>query len=234
MLTCKNIHILGTSHISTQSINEITQFVANTPPDIIAIELDKSRLHSLFHKKNPSFRDIKHLGIKSFTLNLIGHYIEHKLGKAVGVSPGDEMKQAVRLAKKHHLKLALIDQPIEITLKKLSKQVTFKEKLNFLLDIIKSPFSKPLIEPFDLSKPPPKSTVKKMLSFVSSRYPSVYNILIEERNQIMAKNLYTLSSKYKDAKILAVVGLGHEDAIKKLLKRANSNNHNNSSININF
>src|SRR3989338_5812166 len=91
MLSYKNIHIIGTSHISIESIQEITHYIQEEKPEIIALELDKARLQALFHKQKPSFQDIPHLGVKGFLLNIIGHYIEKKLGKLVGVSPGDEM-----------------------------------------------------------------------------------------------------------------------------------------------
>ena len=48
------------------------------------------------------------------------------------------MLTAVKLAKKHKIQLALIDQDIEITLKRLSQEITWREKFNFLADIIKA------------------------------------------------------------------------------------------------
>ena len=40
-----------------------------------------------------------------------------KLGKIVNTKPGDEMRAAIKLAKENNIKIALIDQRIEITLK---------------------------------------------------------------------------------------------------------------------
>ena len=68
---------------------------------------------------------------------MIGAGAGKKLGKMVGVAPGSEMKKAVRLAKKNKIKLALIDQDIEITLKRFSKSLTWCEKWNFSVDVIK-------------------------------------------------------------------------------------------------
>ena len=131
----KNLTIIGTSHIARQSIDEVKIAIEEGMQDIIALELDNKRLYSLFKKNQNKIRiyDITRVGVKGFIFSLIGAWAEKKLGKLVGVSPGSEMKIAVKLARKHKIKLALIDQDIEITLQRLSKTLTWKEKWNFFL-----------------------------------------------------------------------------------------------------
>ena len=220
MQSYKNIYLLGTSHISVESINQVKEFIESNKPEIVAIELDKKRLYSLLHKRKLKLSDVKSLGIKGFIIHLIAAYIEKKLGKLVGTSPGDEMKTAINLVKEHKLSLALIDQDIEITLKKLAKAITWREKLRFVKEVIKGLITrKPQIEPFDLRKVPPKKTIKKMISLIRTNYPGVYKVLIEERNEVMAKNLYNLITKYPDKKIFAIVGAGHEEDILKIIRR---------------
>ena len=220
MQSYKNIYLLGTSHISVESINQVKEFIESNKPEIVAIELDKKRLYSLLHKRKLKLSDVKSLGIKGFIIHLIAAYIEKKLGKLVGTSPGDEMKTAINLVKEHKLSLALIDQDIEITLKKLAKAITWREKLRFVKEIIKGLITrKPQIEPFDLRKVPPKKTIKKMISLIRTNYPGVYKVLIEERNEVMAKNLYNLITKYPDKKIFAIVGAVHEEDILKIIRR---------------
>jgi len=46
----------------------------------------------------------------------------------VGMKPGDEMKKDLEIAKEKRIKIAFIDQYIEVTLKKFSKSLTWKEK----------------------------------------------------------------------------------------------------------
>lgn len=219
MQSYKNIYLLGTSHISIESVTQVKEFISSKRPDIIAIELDKKRLYSILHKRKLKVSDIRFLGIKGFLINWIGAYIEKKLGKLVGTAPGSEMKAAIILAKEQKLQLALIDQPIDVTIKKLTKEITWKEKLRFIKDIIKGVITrKPQIKPFDLRKVPPKETIKKMIEIVRDSYPNVYKVLIKERNEIMAKNLYNLTTKYPDKKVFAIVGAGHEEDILKIVK----------------
>jgi len=132
--------------------------------------------------------------------------------------PGSEMKKAVKLAKKNKIKIALIDQDIEITLRKFSKSLTWKEKWNFFADVVKAVFSKKKTLEFDLTKVPSKNVIKKLVGQVKKRFPNVYNVLIEERNHIMAENLRKIMEMHPDKKILAIVGAGHEDDILNLIK----------------
>ena len=135
----KNLVIIGTSHISVESIKEVQSKILKIRPDIIALELDSKRFYALTAKnKKINLLDIKKIGIKGYLFNLLGSYLERKLGKLVGISPGSEMLKAIRIAKKLNIKIALIDQDIEITLKNLSKAITWKEKLKFLWDITAS------------------------------------------------------------------------------------------------
>ncbi|MEK6868864.1 MAG: TraB/GumN family protein, partial [Nanoarchaeota archaeon] len=193
-------------------------------PDIVALELDKRRLYSLFRKPGKiRIYDIKRIGIKGFIFSLIGAWAEKKLGNMVGVAPGSEMKKAIRLARKNGIKIALIDQDIEITLKRFSKSLTWKEKWNFLADIIKSVFTRKGVIEFDLTKVPSKKVIKKLIEQVKKRYPNVYKVLIEERNEVMANNLHKIMSDYPDKRILAIIGAGHEDDILILIKKPGIN-----------
>jgi len=216
----KNLTIIGTSHIAKQSLDDVVEAIENGKPDIIALELDRRRLYSLFNKPGKiRIYDIKRVGIKGFIFSLIGAWAEKKLGKMVGVAPGSEMKKAVRLAKKNKIRLALIDQDIEITLKRFSKSLTWKERWNFFADIVKAIFVRKKVIEFDLTKVPDKKTIKKLVSQVKKRYPNIYNVLIVERNQVMADNLRKIIDKYPDKKILAIIGAGHEEDILNLIKK---------------
>ena len=210
MLKSRNLIIIGTSHISKQTIKEVTSIIEKESPDIIALELDQLRFNKLISNKKEKF-NIKNINL----LNIIGAYIEKKLGDKVGVSPGAEMKTAINLAKKNNIELELIDQDIRITLKKLKRELTFKEKIKIVYDIIKSALFQSGLK-IDLTKVPEKKVINSLLKIVKKRYPSIYKVLVEERNAFMAKRLYSLMSTNK--KILAVVGAGHEEGIINIIK----------------
>ncbi len=218
----KNLYVLGTSHISKESVKHVKKTVKTLKPSIIALELDQSRYNALISKKKLSkINLLKTLGIRGFLLNFIGVFIEKLLAKKTGIPPGTEMKTAIKLAKKHNIKVVLIDQPIQITLKKLITQITRKEKLKFIKELILSLFmSKKHIE-FDINKVPSQKIITKLIKETKLKFPTVYKIVVEERNIYMAKILNKLITYYPDKAILAIVGAGHEKDIIGELKSMN-------------
>lgn len=216
----KNLVFLGTSHIAKQSMDEVKKYIEDEKPDIIALELDAKRLPALMSKtpRKMEFRSIKKIGMKGFLFSLFGAWAERKLGKLVGVSPGSEMKQAVIIANKEKIKLDLIDQDIEVTLQRLSGSITWKEKINFLLDILKAVFIRKKELDFDLATVPDKKMIRKLTSKLKERYPNVYKALIEERNAVIAGNIKKLMNSNQDKKILIILGAGHIDDVLELVK----------------
>ena len=216
----KNIVFLGTSHIAKESYDQVKVQVQNNKPDIITLELDMKRFQALLHghKRSHSLKSIRTIGLKGYIFQFIGAWAEKKLGELTGFSPGSEMKHAIKLAKKNKISLALIDQDIEITLKKLSKHLSWKEKFNFVIDILKALITRKREFEFDLQKVPEEKIIKKLLNKVKTRYPNVYKVLISDRNKFMFKALKKLSEQHPNKKILAIIGAGHLDGISKMLK----------------
>ncbi|MBD3303523.1 hypothetical protein GF343_00090 [Candidatus Woesearchaeota archaeon] len=218
----KNLHIIGTSHIASQSIKEVEKEIAKLGPDIVALELDKKRLAALLSDKKPEkirVKDIVRVGFKGWLFSVIGAWVEKKLGEKVGVSPGSDMLAAFHAARKVKARIALIDQDIEVTLKRFSQELSWGEKWNFFVDIIKGIVFRKTDIGFDLSTVPTQATISKLIKKVKKRYPNIYKVLITERNEVMASNLAHLFLKYPDEKIVAIVGAGHETDIMKLVKQ---------------
>lgn len=232
------LKLIGTNHISKESVNEIKETFLEYMPDIIAVELDKGRLEGLLseelnpNKKNKiTFSAIRSVGVKGFIFLMIGKFVQQKMGRLVGMKPGSEMLFAVNLAKNNLLKLALIDRPITITIKRLFKKMTFKEKMRIIGDVLFAPFkkkqSKKIMEKTGLktgsmksmlSKVPNSEMIEKLMFALKDRYPTIYGVLVDERNHYMAKKLVILHKKNPDKKIMAVVGAGHEKAMIQLVK----------------
>lgn len=215
----KNLTIIGTSHISRDSVNEVKEFILKNKPDIIAVELDRDRLHQLFSKEKDKFSIIGafRLGFAGFFFAIIGRYAQKKLGDFVGIKPGSDMKSAVALAKKNKIQLALIDQHINITLQRFSSVFGMRDLFAIGKELFMAMFKKEPKIQFDLTKVPSSEVINQLLIEVKKKYPKLYKVLVEERNVVMANNLKMIMTKDPDKKILAVVGAGHVDGMKKLL-----------------
>ncbi|MBI2654590.1 TraB/GumN family protein [Candidatus Woesearchaeota archaeon] len=216
----KNLVFLGTSHIARQSLREVWEYIQKEKPDMLALELDKKRLDALTSKseRKIDFRSIGKVGLKGFLFSLFGAWAERKLGKLVGVAPGSEMNKAIKLAKKKGIKIALIDQDIETTLRRLSEEITWKEKMNFLADVAKAFFIRKKEIEFDLETVPSKEIIKKLVEKLKERYPNLYKVLIEERNKVIADNIKRLMNSVPDKKILIILGAGHVDEVVERIK----------------
>ena len=216
----KNLVFLGTSHIAKQSLDEVKKLIEKEKPDILALELDRKRLNALMsnEKRKIEMKNIRSIGLKGFLFSLFGAWAERKLGRLVGVEPGSEMRQAVTIARKKDIKIALVDQDIETTLRNLSNSLSWKEKMNFIADIAKALFLKSEKVEFDLSTVPSKKIIKKLTGRLKERYPNLHKTLIEDRNEVIAGNIKKLMDFEPDKKILVILGAGHIDDVFNLVK----------------
>jgi len=215
----KNLVFLGTSHIAKQSLGEVKKHIEEEKPSIIALELDRKRLQALMSKAQRKIElgSIRSIGLKGFLFSLFGAWAERKLGKLVGIAPGSEMKEAVKIARREKIEIVLIDQDIEVTLQRLSKAITWKEKFNFLADLFKALFIRKNEIEFDLTTVPDKKIIRKLTSSLKERYPNFYKVLIEERNAVIAHNIRKLMMS-NSKKILVILGAGHVDEVLELVK----------------
>ena len=217
----KNLIIIGTSHIAPQSLKEVESTILNEIPDIVALELDRKRLSALVGNISRKLRwkDVWRVGIKGFLFSMIGAWVEQKLGQKTGVAPGSEMLLAFKTAQKVNARVALIDQDIEFTLKRFSKELSWKEKWFFLVDLFRGLILRKSDIDFDLAKVPKQETITRLIKQVKKRYPNVYKVLVTERNSFMAAGLAHLLQSFPEKKIVAVVGAGHEKDIVGLVKQ---------------
>ncbi|MBI4149381.1 TraB/GumN family protein [Candidatus Woesearchaeota archaeon] len=209
----RNLHIIGTSHIARESVQEVERAVAALQPAALALELDSGRLAGLLGgRQKLRIRDIRQVGIKGFLFALIGAWAEKRLGQIVGISPGAEMLAAVQLAREQKIPLFLIDQDITVTLRKISRGFSWKERWRLFADVVLSPFrGKQILRKYQITlhRVPSEQAIARILEDVHHRYPNLYRILITERNAVMAHRLCRLMERYPHQSILAVVGAGH-------------------------
>ena len=219
------LFLVGVSHVSKESIKLVSRVFKEKNPEIIAIELDEKRfsviLQRIMNKKTKRARtkipSITKVGIKGFLFGTIASFIQRRIGKNLGVSPGSEMEEAIKLALKHNRRIVLVDKDIDLTLREVSKNFGFKEKINFIVDILKAPFKREQIN-FDIRKIPDRKVVDEILSRIKSRYPGLYKVLVTDRNRFIAKKLFRVLVDNPNSKVMAVLGVGHEEAVLKFIR----------------
>ncbi len=223
------IDVIGTSHISEQSVRNLRQKIHLDRPDIVAVELDIVRLQELLrpqHKKRRvSIKDISNLGFFGWLFTIIGSFVQRRLGKRVGAKPGSDMKAAVLAAKEVGAQVVLIDRNIGVTVRRLSKNVPLREKLylawfllfGWILD--RKELSK--LRKLDLKKVPSATLVREMITDFRHKFPHIYKVLVAERDKYMASRIKLVKNRFPKANIFVVVGAGHVKGLKKVLEHNN-------------
>jgi len=219
--------IVSTSHVAKESIIKIKKVYESFQPDAIAIELDKQRLHSLLSeaKEDYSIRLIRQTGVMGYLFLLLGRYVQKKLGNIVNTKPGADMKAGVELAVSNKKPLLLVDQPINITMKKLNKALGFKFVWSLIKDFFQSLFPKrrkelkKKLSKLDLNKIPKEKLVLELVEEMKEKYPGLYRVLLEDRNKVISKNLKKYHELNPDKKVLVILGAAHARGIKELLSK---------------
>jgi pheromone shutdown-related protein TraB len=222
----KQVILIGTSHIAKQSIDNVRKAIIEEKPDVVAVELDHSRLEGLMSEEKPKFSlySIKIVGLKGFMFALIGSWLSKKMGRLVGVDPGEDMLSAVNTARENHIKVALIDQHINVTLARFSRFFSWKEKWHLIADVFKGVFmpksqmKKMGLTDIDLTKVPSEDLIEKILENTKDRYPNLYRVLVHERNVFMVKKIINLIAQENVSKIIVVIGAGHRKGIIRLFE----------------
>ena len=217
-----NIILVGTAHISKDSVKEVKEVIEEYKPDIVAVELCKRRYEAITKKDKWENTPITSL-LKSNNAYLMLAQtflssIQRRLGKEYGVEPGSEMIAAMNEAKKHDMEVALVDRDISVTLKRAWKKMGVREKFRLTWEFMKAilGYDEEELEELDLKELMDQDVISAMMEEFGKIAPSVATVLIHERDKYIAKKILNESKK---GKVVAVVGAGHLNGIKKHLEK---------------
>ncbi len=215
-LNGSHIIILGTAHISQKSIEEVSRIIEEEKPDVVCVELCNSRMRSVkdsdHWKKLDIFKVFKERKMWLLLSSLILSSFQKKLGHG-NIRPGDEMRKAIELGEKIGAQIVPVDREISITLKRAWWNVGFWSRMFLFSTLVASLLAKEEISPEKIEEMKSDDVLKDLFSQLPSRYNSVKNVIIDERDQYLAQRIREASRKGK--KIFAVVGAGHLEGIMK-------------------
>jgi pheromone shutdown protein TraB len=211
----KEIILVGTAHISRASVELVEKTIAEEKPNIIAIELDESRLRQLVegtHYENMNMSDLIQKGQAGLLLlNLFLANMQKRLGENVGVKPGEEMLVAVKAAQAGKIPILLADRDLKITFQRALASISFFEKLKLGGSIFAGFFEEQ--KPFDaaqIEKMKDQDMITHLLEELSKQYPKLKQTLVDERDIYLAHKIMLSPGK----KTVAVVGAGHMKGIE--------------------
>ena len=209
------IRIVGTAHVSQQSVDEVRAAIGEFTPDVVAIELDPSRFNALKRKAaDPSVKDV--LEVKNFNSLLVQWllaYLQRKIGLDVGVEPGAEMKAAIEEAESRGIAIALVDRDIRITLLRFWNSLGFLEKIRMFWALVISIAEVDNGQEIDIESLKQQDVIDVVMEEFRKFSPNGARALIDERDAFIAHQLVLLKAQRPEGKVLAVVGAGHRQGI---------------------
>jgi len=213
------IVIVGTAHVSEKSVQEVVGKIEQLRPDIVAVELCLARYRAITGQEEEREIKISELlsGGKLYLLLVQWFlaYIQRKMGEEMGVKPGSEMLAAIEAAKKAGARVALVDRDISITIQRFWSAMSLLDKVRLVWSLLPAAFGRGGDEEIDIDTITQDDIVSQMISEFRKISPGAANVLVDERDAFLARNLYLLS---KQGRVLAVVGAGHREGITKHLE----------------
>ena len=212
----KVLYLIGTAHVSGDSVKFVEECINEFGPDTVAVELDKNRMDVLKNRKKFEETDIfdifKKKKVLFFTVQLMMSSYQKKIAEKTGSAPGSEFKKAIEMAEEKELKLVNADRDISVTLKRTINSMTFSEKAKFITGMLfgdDKDVDEKAIE--ELKK---GDMLMQIIGEMQDEFPSLKRTILDERDRYLAANI----AQNLGEKTVAVVGAAHVPGILRRLQ----------------
>jgi pheromone shutdown-related protein TraB len=213
------ITLIGTAHVSRESIAEVAAVIRSERPDQVCVELDAERYKAISQKDNweklnvvKVFREGKGFLLMA---NLVLSGFQRRMGNELGVKPGEEMKTAIDAAIELGIPYRFCDREVQITLRRAWARCGLWSKSKLLASLAASAFTTEKLSEAEIENLKNRSELDGMMSELAEYLPSVKETLIDERDRYLAAKIWSGGA----ARQVAVVGAGHLMGIKAHLER---------------
>ncbi len=212
--------LLGTAHVSKASVDAVRHLIATRPFDLIAVELDEHRHHSLMRPDDwrsvDLFKIVKDGKAGMLAANLALGAYQRRLAEQFGVEPGAELKAACLEAQARSTPVELIDRDVGVTLKRAYAAVGFVDKFSIVGGLVASAISSDEISEQDVEKLKEGDILTNTFDEFARQSKPLHHALIVERDRYMAARLRAATKPGQ--RVLAVVGAGHLAGLARALE----------------
>jgi pheromone shutdown-related protein TraB len=217
----RTILLVGTAHISQESVDLVRDVIIREKPDRVCIELDDNRYQALSQKDRWQSLDLKEIlkkkQLSTLLVSLLMASYQKKLGGQLGVTPGTELLAAAQTAEAQCIPFLLCDRDVRITLRRAWKSTSFFKKGYLLALLLATLFDTTEIEAKKLVELKKKDVLSELLAEMGKILPAVKEVLIDERDIFLAEKIKTSAGR----RIVAIVGAGHVEGIKRRIVEDN-------------
>jgi pheromone shutdown-related protein TraB len=210
----RDITLIGTAHVSKESADLVGLVIEQEKPDTVCVELCKARYQSITQKKQWQNTDlikvIKEKKASLLLLNLMLTSYQRRIGRKLGIKPGEEFLRAIQAAEAVGAAIHLADRDIRITLSRAWHLMGLRTKIKLLYQFLASVWEVDTIRQEEIEEMKKRDVLESLLSELGKSLPELHRILIDERDQYLAYKIRNAPGK----RIIAVVGAGHVPGIQ--------------------
>jgi pheromone shutdown protein TraB len=214
----ERIVFVSVIHTDIESVEEARRVVRETKPEVVALELDHDRYQQLMNPPEEGEIVAPGAGDMAQDLMLQLAILEKSLGAITGSDVGDEMLAAIEEGRAIGAKIALVDRPMIATVQAMM-QVPVDEMYRLtgmLPDATKDIEEGGASDLLAMLKE--DGAVDDLMEQFRSEFPGLANVLIEQRDQYVAKALHFILNDV-EGRIVAVLGAGHIQGVKAALDK---------------
>ena len=205
----REVFLVGTAHVSPQSVRDTKQAIEALEPDTVCVELCEARYRNLENqdswRKLDIFQVLREGKAALLLSSFLMHSFQRRIAQRFGIEPGAEMKEAIAQARERGARLELIDRDIQISLKRTWASLGFWQRTKVMAQLAGSVFVGDDLEEEDIEKLRDSGNLTDLMSALAEALPAVKGALIDERDAYMAEKLRQSAGP----RTVAVVGAGH-------------------------
>ena len=209
--------LVGTAHISQESVDLVRNIVEAEKPDCVCIELDAQRYEALSQQKRFASLDLREVirnqQLAALLMNLLLASYQKRLGGKLGVVPGSELLEAAKVAKENDIAVSLCDRDIRVTLRRAWASLSLWKKAMLVSTFAASAFEDPELSEEELNRIKQKDVLSELMNELGQAMPTLKEALIDERDRYLAQKI----RESEGQKLVAVVGAGHIEGMKQAI-----------------
>ena len=215
----KTIILVGTAHVSQESVELVKLVIEQEQPDNVCVELDAKRFEAISHPNRWESLDLKEIirqqQLSTLIVNLVLASFQKRLGDKLGVLPGTEMLEAIRMSEKHNVPVTLADRDVRVTMRRAWRNTPFWRKSLLMSSLLLSIFDTTEVSEDEIRNLKKQDVLSEMMKDLGKEVPTLKVVLIDERDRYLAKKMVEAPGK----RTVAVVGAGHVAGICQTIEQ---------------
>jgi pheromone shutdown protein TraB len=129
------VDLVGTAHVSADSVERVESAIRESRPDVVAVELDEGRYRQMRGGTPEELEPgdlLEGNTVFQFLAYWMLSYVQSRLGDRFDIQPGADMLAAVETAEERDVAVELVDRDIQTTMQRFWKRMSTLEKFRLI------------------------------------------------------------------------------------------------------